>query len=72
MFYTHKIEYLGYIIIESEVKIDSVKINIIKKILTLRNVSEVQLFLRFINFYYRFIKKYSKITISLINLTKKG
>ena len=38
----------------------------------LRNISEVQLFLKFINFYYRFIKRYSEVTISLINLIKKG
>ena len=36
-----------------------------------RNVSEVQLFLEFTNFYRRFIKGYSKIAASLINLTKK-
>ena len=51
---------------------DPVKISIIKGWLMPRNISEVQLFLGFINFYYRFIKKYSEVAISLINLIKKG
>ena len=64
-------EYLDYIIVESGIKMDSVKIGIIEGWPTLRNISEVQLFLGFVNFYCRFIEKYSEITISLINLIKK-
>ena len=51
---------------------DPIKISVIKGWLTLKNISKVQLFLGFINFYRHFIKKYSKIIISLTNLTKKG
>ena len=47
------------------------KISIITGWLTPRNISEVQLFLEFIKFYYRFIERYSEIAISLINLIKK-
>ena len=72
IFHIYKVEYLGYIIIKSEIKMDSVKISMIKKWPTPRNISEVQLFLEFINFYRRFIKKYSEVAISLTNLTKKG
>ena len=71
IFYIYKIKYLGYIIIENGVKINSKKISIIVGWLTPKNVHEVQSFLGFINFYYRFIRKYSKITASLINLIKK-
>ena len=71
VFYIYKIEYLGYIIIENGIKMDSAKISVIKGWLTPRNISEVQLFLGFTNFYYRFIKKYSEVTVSLTNLTKK-
>ena len=72
MFHIYKIEYLDYIIAESGIKIDPVKISIIKGWLTPQNISEVQLFLEFTNFYYRFIKKYSEIAASLIKLIKKG
>ena len=41
MFYVHKVEYLGYIITESKIKMDPVKIGIIKEWLTPRNISEV-------------------------------
>jgi hypothetical protein len=34
-------------------------------------MKEIQLFLGFVNFYRRFIKDYSKIVVSLIELTKK-
>ena len=36
------------------------------------NIIEVLLFLGFYRFYRKFIKDYSKITISLTNLTKKN
>ena len=72
VFYIYKVEYLGYIITESKIKIDPVKIGIIKGWPTPRNISEVQSFLEFINFYRRFIKEYLRIAVSLINLTKKG
>ena len=72
MFYIHKVEYLDYIIVESGIKMDPIKINMIEGWPTPRNISEVQLFLGFINFYRRFIKKYSEVAINLINLIKKG
>ena len=50
---------------------DPKKINTIIKWSILRNISEVQSFLGFINFYYRFINKYFEIAASLTNLTKK-
>ena len=72
IFYIYKVEYLSYIIIESRIKMDPIKIGIIKGWPTPKNISEVQLFLGFTNFYRRFIEKYSEIAISLINLTKKS
>ena len=51
---------------------DPKKISIIIGWLILKNISGVQFFLGFINFYYRFIEKYFEIAVSLINLTKKG
>ena len=38
---------------------------------TLTNVKEVQSFLEFVNFYWKFIEKYSKITALLTELTQK-
>ena len=58
-------EYLGYVITESGIKMDPIKISIIKGWPTPRNISEVQLFLEFINFYRRFIKKYFEVAITV-------
>ena len=71
VFYVHKIEYLGYIITKDGVRMDPEKISIISRWPAPRNILEVQSFLEFINFYHRFIKRYSEIAASLINLTKK-
>ena len=50
---------------------DPKKIYIIQEWLILKNISEVLLFLGFVNFYQRFIKEYSKVTAELIKLIKK-
>ena len=62
---------MGYIISDKKIKINPVKIRAIKKWLTPRNIFEVLFFLGFTNFYYRFIKEYSKIILNLTNLTRK-
>ena len=72
IFHIYKIEYLGYIIIESKIKMDLIKISVIKEWPTPKNVFKVQLFLGFANFYRRFIEKYFEIAANLINLIKKG
>ena len=41
VFYVYKIEYLSYIIVESGIKMDLVKIGMIKGWPVLRNISEV-------------------------------
>ena len=71
VFHVYKIKYLGYIITKNGVKINPEKISIIIEWPTPKNVSEIQLFLGFANFYRRFIKKYLEIAVSLTNLTKK-
>ena len=65
-------KYQEYVISDKGVKVDPIKIYIIKEWLTLRNILEVLFFLGFANFHRRFIKNYSKIAISLTNLFKKG
>ncbi len=47
------------------------KIKIIQDWLELKKVKDIQFFLGFTNFYYRFIFNYSDIVISLTHLTQK-
>ena len=51
---------------------DSAKVFTIINWLTLVNVKDVQSFLKFVNFYKRFIYNYSKIAVSLIHFIKKN
>ena len=70
-FHVKEIPYLGLIIIIKGVKMNSAKVSIIVKWLTLMNIKDVQSFLSFVNFYWRFIYGYSKLASPLICLIKK-
>ena len=72
IFYVYKVKYLEYIISDKGIKIDPEKVWAIEEWPILRNIFEVLFFLGFANFYYKFIKEYSKVAISLINLIKKN
>ena len=65
------IEYLGLIIFEGEMHMDPVKVAGVTEWPTPTNRKEVQLFLRFVNFYHRFIEGFSHHAKPLFELTKK-
>ena len=53
-------------------RMNSKRIQMIKKWFKFKTYREVQIFLRFVNFYKRFIYRYFKIVASLINLLKNN
>src|SRR5467141_2959769 len=53
------VEYLSLILSEGHLEMDPVKVASVHDWLTLRNVTKVQLFIRFIKFYWRFIQDFS-------------
>lgn len=59
------IEYLGVIISHNSVMMDSVKITGITEWPALTNKKEVEFFLGFTNFYWRFIKDFSEHAVLL-------
>ena len=67
-----KIEYLGMIIKEGRISMDSVKLGGIRHWPTPTMVKQVQSFLGFGNFYRKFISHYSDLAQPLNNLTKKS
>ena len=69
-FFTTEMKYLSLIITIEDIKMNSIKIDVVINWKTSRCLKNVQAFLRFANFYRRFIFDYSRITISLIKLTK--
>src|SRR5882672_10213409 len=72
MFGQPTVEYLSLILSEGCIEMDPVKVAGVQDWLTPRNVTEVQLFVGFVNFYWRFIQDFSHMAKPLHQLTKKG
>ena len=70
-FNRNKIKYLGLIIKEGEVSMDPVKVKAVMDWLAPKNLRELRGFLRFTNFYHRFIKDFSRLAQPLYDFTKK-
>ena len=68
-FYKERIEYLGLVISENKVSMDPVKVVGVWKWSTPENKIDIQTFLGFINFYYRFIWDFSTKAWPFFDLT---
>ena len=68
-FHQRQIKYLGLVISENKIEIDPVKVAEVCEWPTLENQTDVQAFIGFINFYYRFIWDFSTIARPLFDLT---
>src|SRR5882672_595565 len=66
------VEYLGLILSEGFLEMDPIKVAGVCDWSTLRNVTKVQSFIRFVNFYWRFIQDFLHMAKPLHQLTKKG
>jgi len=64
------IEYLGLVISENEVSMDLVKVAGVREWPTPKNKTDVQAFLGFVNFYWRFIQDFSAKARPLFDLTR--
>jgi hypothetical protein len=71
-FHVPEVEYLGLIVSGSKLSMDHEKIRTIKEWPIPKNVTDVQTFLGFANFYRRFIDGYTKIARPLYDLTQKN
>ena len=66
------INYLGFVLSPSGLKMDEAKVKTIQDWPEPRKVKDIQSFLGFANFYRRFISDYSDIVVPLTRLTRKG
>ena len=66
------VEYLGVIIFHNSIAMDPIKIAGVTEWPTLMNKKEVQSFLGFTNFYWRFIEGFSEHTRPLFDLTRNN
>ena len=71
-FHNTEVKYLGLIIVADSVRMDPEKVTAVLEWGSLRNLHDVRAFLRFANFYQRFILGYSSMVVPLVGLTKKG
>ena len=69
-FSVKRTKYLGFIISTDGIEVNSEKISAVKSWQSLKTVKGIQLFLKFCNFYCRFIHNYEKIVKPLVNLIK--
>ncbi len=69
-FFITKVNFLEFVIFTESVSINSSRIDIIKTWLRSKMYWKIQVFLRFINFYWRFIHHYSQIAESLTELLR--
>ena len=65
-----EVEFLDFIVFTKKIQMNSKRIQIIKKWSKSKIYREVQIFLKFLNFYKRFIYRYFKIIASLTSLLK--
>ncbi len=70
-FEREQVEYLGLIISHDRVVMDPAKVAAVTEWPRLRDRKEVQSFLGFVNFYRRFIERFSHIARPMFDLTKK-
>ena len=71
-FETQSTKYLKFIIeVDKDIRMNSEKIKTIREWKALKSVKNVRSFLRFVNFYRRFIKNFSILAMPLIKLTAK-
>ncbi len=70
-FYVQKIIFLELLMSIEELKMNSRKMQAVVDWFTFNNLIQMQFFIDFCNFYQRFIKNFSKIVCSMIQLTQK-
>ncbi len=70
-FHVQEIIFLELLIFIEELKMNSRKIQAVVKWFILNNLTQIQSFIDFCNFYWCFIKNFSKIVHSMIQLTQK-
>ncbi len=70
-FHMQKIIFLELLMLIEELKMNSQKIQAVVEWFTLNNLTQIQFFIDFCNFYRRFIKNFSKIVHFMIQLIQK-
>jgi len=70
--HTQRTEFLGYIVTPEGVTVDQERIKTIQEWPLPKTVRDIRVFVGFMNYYRRFIAKFSKLALPLTKLTQKG
>ncbi len=71
-FNVEEIVFLEVIVSKQDLRMNFIKVKVIINWTTSINLKEVQSFVKFVNFYRRFIKNFSKLAKFFIQLTRKN
>lgn len=71
VFHAKSVEFLGFVVSSSGISMAEDKLKSVRDWPTPTNVKQVQSFLGFVNFYRRFVRDFSRISLPLSDLTKK-
>ena len=66
----NKIHFLGYVVSAKGVQIEAERIKVVKSWPEPKSIQDIQVFIRFANFYWRFIQRFSKIAAPLTLMLK--
>ena len=69
-FHQGEIRFLGYVVSFKGISMEAEKIEVVKEWPEPKSVGDIQVFLGFANFYWRFIRGFSKIAASLTSMLK--
>jgi hypothetical protein len=70
-FMKEELIYLGFVILENELRMDPDKVEVIKNWPSPKNIFEVRIFHRLASFYRKFIKNFSGISTVVMDIVKK-
>jgi hypothetical protein len=71
-FWLKEVQFLGHVISKEGIAVDPSKVEAVTKWESPKNVGEIRSFLGLAGYYRRFIEGFSKITLPMTQLTKKG
>ncbi len=70
-FFKHEVDYFEFIINENNITMNSSRINIIMSWLMIKFFKNIQIFLKFVNFYRRFIAQFFQLSALLSDMLKE-
>lgn len=71
-FWLKKVSFLGHVITKEGVEVDPAKVEAVSQWQQPKIVTEIRSFLGLVGYYNRFIKEFSKISLPLTQMTRKG